>query len=65
MSEAETVYVVYESVAQSHDTNRTDLVNESVVTFPVIEVHNTETEAAADADRVNGVEYTEAPADWF
>lgn len=62
---SDTVYVVYEPAAQSHDQNRTDLANESVLTFPVIEVHNTETEAAADADRINGLEYTEAPADWF
>jgi len=64
MSEAETLYVVYESVAQSHDQNRTDLANESVLTFSVLGVYQNEDEAALDADYLD-CEYTEAPADWF
>lgn len=57
---SDTVYVVYESVAQSHEQNRTDLANESVLTFPVIDVYESEAEAEAE-----GLEYTEAPAAWF
>lgn len=59
------VYAVVEMVAQSRDTERTDLANEDVLTLPIVGVCEDEHEAERLAD--DGTEVYEVvpiPASW-
>jgi hypothetical protein len=61
---SETVYAVVEMVAQSRDTERTDLANEDVLTFPVVGVEDDRGEAESLADG-DDYEVVPVPEDWF